>query len=58
MSQPQREILGRWHVAGCNRLRPSQETGTKTGTNCYFGRGTNGVREKKSNEINGRGDRI
>ena len=44
MGQSQRGI----HVAGCSRLRPSQETGTKTGTNCYFGPGTNGVREGKS----------
>lgn len=36
------------HVAGSNHPRPSQETGTKTGTNCYFGPGTNGVCEKKS----------
>lgn len=36
MGQPEREIHCRLHVAGCNHLRPSQETGTNTGTNCYF----------------------
>ena len=48
LNQPQRNAHGRSHVTGSEPLCPSQKTGTNTGTNCYFGPGTNGVREKKS----------
>ncbi len=48
MNQPQRKMYGRLHGASCGHPYPSQKTGTKTGTNCYFGPGTNGVPEKKS----------
>ena len=47
----------RSHASAHGNTRPPAKSGTKTGTNCYFRPGTNGVRElKKSNEINGRGE--
>jgi len=61
---PKAEGLPRWsgsgtrpHASTHGYSRPPAKSGTKTETNCYFGPGTQWrSHEKKSNEINGRGE--